>query len=641
MVGKDGIPGTGGRCVAGIGHAVVVSARLGLVMAMAAVLVAAPAANAASARYASPTGSGTTCSQAAPCSVKQAIEGASTSDDIFVPGNLGDYSIGSEIKPVASGIHVHGTNGRPRLIDSASGALELQGSSTADDLYLEGPGTVLGLHAGDSANNVIVKATTGHACYLDGATLTNSVCWAGTSGDLAVETDGSNTFRNDTLIGGTEAALKAFGRTDGFGSPLTGLDTLVNVIARGGSGVDLEANSDGTATSTINVSYSNYDPAKTSLTGTGAPSMTTINNQGNNQSALPLFVDATGGDFHEAAGSPTINAGINNAANGSTDFDGDPRIMNARTDIGADEWPTLDRVTRLSGNDRIGTAIAISGDGFAGTGSAGAVVLARADTFPDALAGTPLAVAKHGPLLLTGSTALDPRTKAEIQRVLSSGKTVYLLGGAGALSTTIESQLTSLGYTTARFSGADRFETAVKIAHDGLGDPNTILESTGLNFADALAGGAAAAKVSGAVLLTNGSTQAAETATYLAAHPSDTRHALGGPAAAADPAASPIVGSDRYDTSKKVATTFFANPTVVGVASGEDAHFPDALGGGAHIGAKGGPLVLTQGTSLPSVVHNYLFNNAAVIASGYLYGGPAAVSDAVKTAIQNAISGVS
>lgn len=47
-------------------------------------------------------------------------------------------------------------------------------------------------------------------------------------------------------------------------------------------------------------------------------------------------------------------------------------------------------------------------------GTAGAVVLTRADQFPDALAGTPLAVALKAPLLLTGSDALDPRTEAEL-----------------------------------------------------------------------------------------------------------------------------------------------------------------------------------------------------------------------------------
>ena len=86
----------------------------------------------------------------------------------------------------------------------------------------------------------------------------------------------------------------------------------------------------------------------------------------------------------------------------------------------------------LGGPDRIDTAILISKNSFPTAGSAQAVVLARADLFPDALAGAPLAVAKGGPLELTslsGPSFIDPRTVTEIQRVLTPGKTIFVLGG--------------------------------------------------------------------------------------------------------------------------------------------------------------------------------------------------------------------
>ena len=97
--------------------------------------------------------------------------------------------------------------------------------------------------------------------------------------------------------------------------------------------------------------------------------------------------------------------------------------------------PSAKTITRISGPDRVDTADAISQAEFPGVGSASAVVLARYDGFADTLAGTPLAAAKSAPLLLTSPASLDPRTLAEIQRVLTAGKTVYLLGGNGALST--------------------------------------------------------------------------------------------------------------------------------------------------------------------------------------------------------------
>src|SRR5664279_2907372 len=201
---------------------------------------------------------------------------------------------------------------------------------------------------------------------------------------------------------------------------------------------------------------------------------------------------------------------------------------------------------RLSGSDRFGTAVAVSKAEFP-TGGAGAVVLARGDDYPDALVGAPLAAARNAPLLLTSGSSLPAAIKAEIQRVLAPGKTVYVLGGSSAVPASIETELTGLGYVVTRYSGANRFATAVKVA-DALGDPGVVLLATGTNFPDALAAGVAAVKAGGVVLLTNGSTLPAETSAYLSAHPG-TVYAIGGPAAAADPAATAIVGADRFDTS--------------------------------------------------------------------------------------------
>ena len=67
-----------------------------------------------------------------------------------------------------------------------------------------------------------------------------------------------------------------------------------------------------------------------------------------NQTAPPFFVDAEAGDFREAADSPTIDAGVNEAANGTTDLAGNPRTLPGQltcdqvplaiTDIGAYEF---------------------------------------------------------------------------------------------------------------------------------------------------------------------------------------------------------------------------------------------------------------------------------------------------------------
>ena len=297
--------------------------------------------------------------------------------------------------------------------------------------------------------------------------------------------------------------------------------------------------------------------------------------------------------------------------------------------------------SRISGPDAIATSIAVSQAAF--PGSASSVVLARSDFFSDALAGGPLAANVGGPLLITPGTPvssrLDPRVLAEIQRVLPTGKTVYILGGPAALSPNVDAALTSAGYVVQRVQGANEFATAVAVANQ-LGNPSTVFEATGLFFADALSAEPAAIHAGGAILLTNGTSQAAETAAYLAAHPPSTRYAIGGPAAAfgADPSATPVYGADEYGTSAAVATTFFPTAKVYGAATGLD--FPDALAGGVYMATGGrlGPVLLVNtNTPLPGPISGYL-NTLAVGTSGYIFGGPAAVAEpSVDEALQAAV----
>ena len=295
-------------------------------------------------------------------------------------------------------------------------------------------------------------------------------------------------------------------------------------------------------------------------------------------------------------------------------------------------------VQRIDGTDAIGTSIAISQSLYQKAGSAKAVVIARSDYFSDALAGGPLAAQVGGPLLITPgapmSSSLDPRIQGEIQRVLPSGDTVYVLGGALALSPDIDTTLEALGYKVVRVAGPDAYATAVAIAGQ-LGNPSTVFEATATNFADALSADPAVIQAHGAILLTDGSTQAPETASYLTAHPSDNRYAIGGPlaAAGADPSATAVWGEDLYATSTAVATKFFRTATTFGAATG--LNFPDALSGGVFMGASShtGPVLLVEPTlPLPSNVASYLDSDSAA-ASGYVFGGPLAVGDDVANAL--------
>ncbi|WP_165491955.1 cell wall-binding repeat-containing protein [Egibacter rhizosphaerae] len=298
----------------------------------------------------------------------------------------------------------------------------------------------------------------------------------------------------------------------------------------------------------------------------------------------------------------------------------------------ADDFPT--GTDRIAGDDRFDTAIETSEECY-DDGEASAVVLTRADIFPDALSGTPLAVQEDAPLLFSMPERLHAGTAAELERVLPAGNNVYLLGQTAALSEEVEERVEELGYNAIRIGGADRYETATEIVEHGLNDPGALLLATGVDFPDPLAGATGEA-IDGGVLLTRGERMADDTQDYLDSRTDDPDvYAMGGPAAEAAPDATPIVGADRYETAIDVAEEFFSSPESVGIATGGD--FADALSGGVQLGKLGGPMLLVRQDALPPVVETYLEDRADDIERALIFGGPAAVSSDVEQAVEDAI----
>lgn len=159
--------------------------------------------------------------------------------------------------------------------------------------------------------------------------------------------------------------------------------------------------------------------------------------------------------------------------------------------------------------------------------------------------------------------------------------------------------------------------------------------ATGMDFADALAAGPAAAEELGVVLLTRGSTLPDSTARYLAA--GSNQVAVGGPAAAAAPKPSvKYIGSDRYETAVKLAKAYFGpeDYDYVGLASGTVA--ADAVVAGALMANVDGTLVLTRPNELPKVTENFLsYDVDAPVVVGF--GGPGAISNGVLKDVEQAL----
>ncbi|MFC7618623.1 cell wall-binding repeat-containing protein [Actinokineospora soli] len=280
------------------------------------------------------------------------------------------------------------------------------------------------------------------------------------------------------------------------------------------------------------------------------------------------------------------------------------------------------------------------------------------------MAGGPLAAHLGAPLLLTSPTALLADVRDEIKRVLGDdGGTVYLLGGTGSLSAGVESSITSLGYTAKRLAGADRYQTAIKIA-EAMPVTSKFFVTTGTNFPDALAAGSAAAHLNRggqtwALLFTNDTRMPASTAAFANARKAQvgdwTLVTAGG---AADQAAKgafgavseSFVGANRFATAVLIADRYYTNAGSLvgeGVGLANGTNFPDALAGTATLAVYGEPLLLTNATTLPTATRDFLVRTAGKVpgldgdpstANLDVLGGTGVVSEAVESAAEAAFT---
>ena len=90
----------------------------------------------------------------------------------------------------------------------------------------------------------------------------------------------------------------------------------------------------GPSTEAAYMAHSNFRTSKVN----SSPPRTRVEDEGGNQDAEPLFAPPPSLDFHQLAGSPTIDAGVVTPLLGSADIDGEPRTQGSAPDIGADEF---------------------------------------------------------------------------------------------------------------------------------------------------------------------------------------------------------------------------------------------------------------------------------------------------------------
>ena len=307
----------------------------------------------------------------------------------------------------------------------------------------------------------------------------------------------------------------------------------------------------------------------------------------------------------------------------------------------------------IAGPDRYVTAIEASKKAF--PDGASTVVVATGQDWPDALGGAALAGVKNGPVLLSLTGFLQTNVAAEVTRLGATD--AYVLGGTGALSPTVVSDLEGLGLTVTRLGGVDRYATARLVAAEvvavqgpGVFDGQAFM-STGYEYADALAAGPAAAKMGWPVYLTRPTSISDVTLRHMVDQSVEKVIMLGGTGAlettvedrlnktfgAGD--VSRIFGATRYQTAISLAGYTVNNTPLIwdGVAFATGQAFPDALAAGPMQAQLGSVLLLTPTNALPDYERTFLIGKRDDVDTVLFMGGTAAITPAVRTEIGNAL----
>jgi len=256
-------------------------------------------------------------------------------------------------------------------------------------------------------------------------------------------------------------------------------------------------------------------------------------------------------------------------------------------------------IERINGGDEIGTSIEVSKQGW---DSAQTVIIARVDEFPDTLAGTVLAHKENAPILLTRPDRLNFNLQLEIMRLVRLGaEKAIILGGEAAVGKTVEEKLETLGLSTVRIGGENRYETSALIA-DYVGVQEKAVLAYGENFPDALAIAPYASVNGYPILLTSKDNTPDVVEKRLKGV--DETIVVGGTAVISDdvvkslPGASRIAGVDRYETAVKIAENSRMSGEGIYLATGLD--FQYALVGSLLAAKDNSPMILTRGNSISS-----------------------------------------
>jgi putative cell wall-binding protein len=291
-------------------------------------------------------------------------------------------------------------------------------------------------------------------------------------------------------------------------------------------------------------------------------------------------------------------------------------------------------IQRHEGLDRYATALSIS---EAGWESSDSVILATGEDFPDALSATPLAKQLDSPILLVGKT-LDSILTSELKRLQVTK--VFIVGGEGVISTSIQKELESKNLVVTRLAGNDRYETSIMIADymkKNFSISSEAVIATGEGFPDALSIAPIAAIKAMPILLSTKTELPTLVKTYIEESKVTKTYVIGGTGVILDdvmqqlPAPERISGQDRYATNIAILNRFDQNLSFekIFIATAND--FPDALAGSALAPRTRSPILLNN-TIPEQVSKDFVLSNISRISQAAVLGGTGVLSE---TAVQN------
>ena len=280
------------------------------------------------------------------CTPDAAISAAVAGDRVlFAPGT---YAIGAGLPTITKDITVEGdpAKERPVLVGAAptGGAIAVEVSAPLGarpvlrhldirQTSVVGHTIILGAATLATAEDLLVSSasTSTEVVRLAGTVvLRDSVVRAPAGVEAITAGLGPNTnaqMRNVTASGGA-TGLTAYGTTFSTSGSVT---TVRNSLLLGTT-EGVRATGESGRPAVVLIDHSLFG------TPTVLPFGSVDQSGGGNLAAAPLLVDLPGGDLREAAGSPTIDAGVTDAFTGPRDPDGRARWLGAAPDIGAYEF---------------------------------------------------------------------------------------------------------------------------------------------------------------------------------------------------------------------------------------------------------------------------------------------------------------